>query len=143
MLKFILIWVVASSLYGKTGFDYLEKASFKDGGMVEVSCAKASMRWNQIISFNKFQIGDFCVKSTWISSGFFKSKTTKLCYLNADVVYFNGAIKEVQISEISGCSKIAFMAGDYQCSQDKCMSCLLYTSPSPRDGLLSRMPSSA
>ena len=26
---------------------------------------------------------------------------------------------------------------------DKRMSCLLYTSPSPRDGLLSRMPSSA
>ena len=26
---------------------------------------------------------------------------------------------------------------------DECMSCLLYTSPSPRDGLLSRMPSSA
>ena len=24
-----------------------------------------------------------------------------------------------------------------------CMGCLLYTSPSPRDGLLSRMPSSA
>ena len=28
-----------------------------------------------------------------------------------------------------------------QCTQ--CFSCLLYTSPSPRDGLLSRMPSSA
>ena len=26
---------------------------------------------------------------------------------------------------------------------EKLMSCLLYTSPSPRDGLLSRMPSSA
>ena len=25
----------------------------------------------------------------------------------------------------------------------QCVSCLLYTSPSPRDGLLSRMPSSA
>ena len=25
----------------------------------------------------------------------------------------------------------------------RCISCLLYTSPSPRDGLLSRMPSSA
>ena len=27
--------------------------------------------------------------------------------------------------------------------QDKGINCLLYTSPSPRDGLLSRMPSSA
>ena len=26
---------------------------------------------------------------------------------------------------------------------ERCISCLLYTSPSPRDGLLSRMPSSA
>ena len=30
-----------------------------------------------------------------------------------------------------------------QISQPTAMSCLLYTSPSPRDGLLSRMPSSA
>ena len=28
-------------------------------------------------------------------------------------------------------------------SKSEAMSCLLYTSPSPRDGLLSRMPSSA
>ena len=28
-------------------------------------------------------------------------------------------------------------------SIEKCLNCLLYTSPSPRDGLLSRMPSSA
>ena len=28
-------------------------------------------------------------------------------------------------------------------SKDKDITCLLYTSPSPRDGLLSRMPSSA
>ena len=30
-----------------------------------------------------------------------------------------------------------------QCVQDDDVNCLLYTSPSPRDGLLSRMPSSA
>ena len=29
------------------------------------------------------------------------------------------------------------------CDSKKCIDCLLYTSPSPRDGLLSRMPSSA
>ena len=33
------------------------------------------------------------------------------------------------------------MSGDI--NQDKVRICLLYTSPSPRDGLLSRMPSSA
>ena len=31
----------------------------------------------------------------------------------------------------------------YFCYDAPCMNCLLYTSPSPRDGLLSRMPSSA
>ena len=31
----------------------------------------------------------------------------------------------------------------YQSLKDSVMDCLLYTSPSPRDGLLSRMPSSA
>ena len=35
-------------------------------------------------------------------------------------------------------------AGDlYQDSELRVSACLLYTSPSPRDGLLSRMPSSA
>ena len=32
---------------------------------------------------------------------------------------------------------------DIQNSMDRLRDCLLYTSPSPRDGLLSRMPSSA
>ena len=33
--------------------------------------------------------------------------------------------------------------GDYYVTITESKSCLLYTSPSPRDGLLSRMPSSA
>ena len=32
---------------------------------------------------------------------------------------------------------------DCKIAIDECDGCLLYTSPSPRDGLLSRMPSSA
>ena len=40
---------------------------------------------------------------------------------------------EEKISQFNG--KFSLFAEDY--------SCLLYTSPSPRDGLLSRMPSSA
>ena len=35
-----------------------------------------------------------------------------------------------------------YRANDYHIDADFC-NCLLYTSPSPRDGLLSRMPSSA
>ena len=35
------------------------------------------------------------------------------------------------------------LAGHYLVMINEFMNCLLYTSPSPRDGLLSRMPSSA
>ena len=42
------------------------------------------------------------------------------------------AVKKVDVS--------AFTAGEKGAT---CTGCLLYTSPSPRDGLLSRMPSSA
>ena len=38
---------------------------------------------------------------------------------------------------------LAFDALATQLTPEKVLSCLLYTSPSPRDGLLSRMPSSA
>ena len=36
-----------------------------------------------------------------------------------------------------------FVTGTHSVFPDQVISCLLYTSPSPRDGLLSRMPSSA
>ena len=36
-----------------------------------------------------------------------------------------------------------FFGGDQSQVPTQCITCLLYTSPSPRDGLLSRMPSSA
>ena len=36
-----------------------------------------------------------------------------------------------------------FPAGKLDAGEDPFLCCLLYTSPSPRDGLLSRMPSSA
>ena len=38
---------------------------------------------------------------------------------------------------------IAYYSGFIYCSFGRPYGCLLYTSPSPRDGLLSRMPSSA
>ena len=37
----------------------------------------------------------------------------------------------------------AHIADTLSCGDGLCNDCLLYTSPSPRDGLLSRMPSSA
>ena len=41
------------------------------------------------------------------------------------------------------CARIFGPIKDYECLCGKYKRCLLYTSPSPRDGLLSRMPSSA
>ena len=51
-----------------------------------------------------------------------------------DVIWGN----VTQVGEQGGClARSAVIAANYS------ESCLLYTSPSPRDGLLSRMPSSA
>ena len=47
----------------------------------------------------------------------------------------------VEMEALTACSVAALTIYDMCKSLDK--SCLLYTSPSPRDGLLSRMPSSA
>ena len=45
--------------------------------------------------------------------------------------------------ELAGTDLDAGARADYQRALDAYEACLLYTSPSPRDGLLSRMPSSA
>ena len=44
---------------------------------------------------------------------------------------------------ITGIGQQAAMSGNLGGGREGVQSCLLYTSPSPRDGLLSRMPSSA
>ena len=41
------------------------------------------------------------------------------------------------------CLAVFFMGSLARFDRDQYTCCLLYTSPSPRDGLLSRMPSSA
>src|SRR5664279_673813 len=56
-------------------------------------------------------------------------------FKNHELVYFTGAIKNT-LGLVPGFSK----GKQHALHQDR--SCLLYTSPSPRDGLLSRMPSS-
>ena len=47
------------------------------------------------------------------------------------------------IQEISTRSNLLITTGGLGPTPDDLTTCLLYTSPSPRDGLLSRMPSSA
>ena len=46
---------------------------------------------------------------------------------------FGGSFDDFNVVKLDGRSRVSFLRYD----------CLLYTSPSPRDGLLSRMPSSA
>ena len=67
-----------------------------------------------------------------------------------DWIVNNSKTAEVpNISKLTGSQMAAFIASISESDEetgltdDKARTCLLYTSPSPRDGLLSRMPSSA
>ena len=53
----------------------------------------------------------------------------------------NGALKEFDAIIVRSATKLP--SDVIEVSQGLSVICLLYTSPSPRDGLLSRMPSSA
>ena len=59
----------------------------------------------------------------------------------------NDSIKYFDSNNSKVCTSILFVKAVFQNTIVKLclrpLSCLLYTSPSPRDGLLSRMPSSA
>ena len=71
----------------------------------------------------------------------------------SDLVFFHSLSKRCQKSECNSLDELwnnvqncftNYPADTLQALFDvKCSVCLLYTSPSPRDGLLSRMPSSA
>ena len=52
-------------------------------------------------------------------------------------------ILHVGATPTHGCMGCGGCGSTGKCVHDEDMVCLLYTSPSPRDGLLSRMPSSA
>ena len=59
-----------------------------------------------------------------------------LAYPDSNVYYWASLFTMPEGSEL-------FIDGEYPYSRYMSIICLLYTSPSPRDGLLSRMPSSA
>ena len=65
-----------------------------------------------------------------------KTKILVDCGLKFDVLEERLSDQEVSASDLDG----IFITHEHS---DHIRSCLLYTSPSPRDGLLSRMPSSA
>ena len=82
---------------------------------------------------------DILVKETLLNHG-----KVDLLFNNAGVVS-PSAFLEMKESDWDWCNDINFNSLVY-CSRaflPHLMNCLLYTSPSPRDGLLSRMPSSA
>ena len=64
---------------------------------------------------------------------------------NEDRINYHKKNYNYQISSISGKTLISENNPELACNKPvvHCRICLLYTSPSPRDGLLSRMPSSA
>ena len=69
-------------------------------------------------------------------------------YEEIDVHSYERLIKKLPVIDYSKLSKYELEdntqgKAEYACIGDKCDICLLYTSPSPRDGLLARMPSSA
>src|SRR5664279_1090058 len=55
----------------------------------------------------------------------------------------NSADKSIQCIILCPTRELAIQVSEEMCKLAKYKNCLLYTSPSPRDGLLSRMPSSA
>ena len=58
------------------------------------------------------------------------------------IMHEDRAIQE-SIALAMGQERIDATASAFEAEGDQLSACLLYTSPSPRDGLLSRMPSSA
>ena len=56
---------------------------------------------------------------------------------------FNISLEKVSIKEIPNQAQSLFENDKFKFVFDEFITCLLYTSPSPRDGTKSRMPSSA
>ena len=78
----------------------------------------------------------------WSSSGAQPSDTVASLIKKARSLPVTGAVSEDEVSEEAVEAETA-ADGDVAVEEAPVEVCLLYTSPSPRDGLLSRMPSSA
>jgi len=68
---------------------------------------------------------------------------TSVSYVNATQVAFGVVLMSSQWSRFDTGTSVSYVNATDQAHGICLISCLLYTSPSPRDGLLSRMPSSA
>src|SRR5665647_1570145 len=82
-------------------------------------------------------IGAFLLLSSCTTCTFSRSSDENI---SLQVPYVKGD----ETGDLTNCIIIALgTKANVHINQDSRYSCLLYTSPSPRDGLLSRMPSSA
>ena len=67
----------------------------------------------------------------------------KMKYYDETTILKSGVVRKAQISNLKAHLYKQLLISLRLTSTHQNISCLLYTSPSPRDGLLSRMPSSA
>ena len=133
--------------------------------LIAVSKKKSSDDIRKVINFEHVSYGENQIQEVekkWVDLkkefsslklhfiGGIQSRKVKSIYTHCDVVHSLDRMKIVKLfSELEtsqGLSKDYFIqinTGDESQKSGVLLSCLLYTSPSPRDGLLSRMPSSA
>ena len=112
---------------------------------------KSHPRYNSLISRNKLVEAaeeGLLAKSAMIAHGrgeafdYLLGEKTSLSALKA-IKEVSTRLKKAKRPVISVNGNTAILAGKDLIRIAGVLSCLLYTSPSPRDGLLSRMPSSA
>ena len=101
---------------------------------------------NELIAYLKDQLQEMKAKTTMESKYIKKDAELRVICSQKKCIQSEDALKE-EISDLNKQieSKPLFQLNKICTIKDKNLvySCLLYTSPSPRDGLLSRMPSSA
>ena len=83
-----------------------------------------------------------------VSASVCPASAALMTHLNA--AHAAGDVRNIRTAPVDKGVRRQTMAADQACAVSECQpslalfdTCLLYTSPSPRDGLLSRMPSSA
>ena len=96
----------------------------------------------------------FSLSSKWIQAGlvaaaitvvapqaFAQDAGTRVAVVNSEKVFNESNLAKAMQTRLQ--NEFTKRQNDLRDSAQKIKTCLLYTSPSPRDGLLSRMPSSA
>ena len=104
---------------------------------------KSNVIWTAIEAIKA--TGGVCSSDSWTAGGLsIDTRTIQKDDLFVALVGENGDGHDYVEAAIKGGACAAIVTRKIEgVSDDKLLICLLYTSPSPRDGLLSRMPSSA